>query len=108
MVSLRPLEEASQDFTAERAALRDDVAKLSSSLSEFIRTQTTTTTNTVVDAVANARQKISDTASKAQDRVARTGTDLEPTIERNPLVEVLIAMRCRFRRIRLFAAKVAT
>jgi len=63
---------------------------------------------TVVDAVANARQKISDTASKAQDRVARTGTDLETTIERNPLVAVLIAMRCRRRSIRLFAAKVAT
>ena len=108
MVSFKPVEEASQDFTADLAALRDDVAKLSSSLSEFIRTQTTTTTNTVVDAVANARQKISDTASKAQDRVARTGTDLEPTIERNPLVEVLIAMRCRRRSIRLFAAKVAT
>jgi ElaB/YqjD/DUF883 family membrane-anchored ribosome-binding protein len=91
MASIKPVE-ASQDFTADLAALRDDVAKLSSSLSEFIRTQTTTTTNTVVDAVANARQKIFDTASKAQDRVARTGTDLETTIERNPLVAVLIAM----------------
>jgi ElaB/YqjD/DUF883 family membrane-anchored ribosome-binding protein len=91
MVS-KPVEEASKDFTADLSSLRDDVAKLSSSLSEFIRTQTTTTTNTVVDAVANARQKIFDTASKAQDRVARTGTDLETTIERNPLVAVLIAM----------------
>ena len=63
---------------------------------------------TVVDAVANARQKISDAASKAQDRVARTGTDLETTIEHNPLMAVLIAMRCRRRSIRLFAAKVAT
>ena len=84
MVSIKPVEEASQDFTADLAALRDDVAKLSSSLSEFIRTQTTTTTNTVVDAVANARQKISDTASKAQDRVARTGTDLETTMSAIP------------------------
>jgi CHASE3 domain sensor protein len=45
-----------------------------------------------VDAVDNARQKFSDTASKAQDRVARAGTDLETTIEHNPLVLVLIAM----------------
>jgi hypothetical protein len=48
--------------------------------------------NTVFDAVDNARQKISDTASKAQDRVAGARTDLETTIERNPLVAVLIAM----------------
>ena len=47
---------------------------------------------TVVDVVDNARQKISDTASKAQDRVARASTDLETTIERSPLVAVLIAM----------------
>src|ERR1019366_1698538 len=75
MASVKPVEEASQDFTADLAAMRDDVAKLSSSVSEFIRTQTAETTNTVVDAVDNARQKISDTASKAQDRVARASTD---------------------------------
>ena len=57
MASIKPVEEASQDFTADLAALRDDVAKLSSSLSEFIRTQTTTTTDTVVDAVAIMRGK---------------------------------------------------
>jgi hypothetical protein len=59
MASVKPVEEASQDFTADLAAMRDDVAKLSSSVSEFIRTQTAETTNTVVDAVDNARQKIS-------------------------------------------------
>ena len=90
MASIKPVEEASQDFTADLAALRDDVAKLSSSLSEFIRTQTTTTTDTVVDAVANARQQISDTASKAQDRVARTGTDLETTIEPRAQMNALV------------------
>jgi ElaB/YqjD/DUF883 family membrane-anchored ribosome-binding protein len=92
MARIKAVEEASQDFAADLAALRDDVAKLSSSLSEFIRPQTATTTNTVVDAVDNARQKISDTASKAQDRIAGASTDLETTIERNPLVAVLIAM----------------
>jgi ElaB/YqjD/DUF883 family membrane-anchored ribosome-binding protein len=107
MSSVKPVQEASQEFaadfatlrndvtkefTADLAALRDDVTKLTSSLSEFIRTQTAATTNTVFDAVDNARQKISDTASKAQDRVAGASTDLETTIERNPLVAVLIAM----------------
>jgi ElaB/YqjD/DUF883 family membrane-anchored ribosome-binding protein len=92
MTSIKPVEEASQDFTTDLAALRDDVTKLTSSVSEFIRTQTAATTSTVFDAVDNARQKISDTASKAQDRVAGASTDLETTIERNPLVAVLIAM----------------
>jgi hypothetical protein len=44
MASIKAVEEATQDFTVPVAALRDDVAKLSSSLSEFIRTQTATTT----------------------------------------------------------------
>jgi ElaB/YqjD/DUF883 family membrane-anchored ribosome-binding protein len=42
--------------------------------------------------VDNARQKISGAASKAQDRVTGATTDLEATIERNPLVAVLIAL----------------
>ena len=92
MPSIKPVEEASQDFTADLASLRDDVAKLSSSLSEFIRTHSAATTTTVSDVVDNARQKISDTASKAQDRVTGASTDLATTIERNPLAAVLIAM----------------
>jgi ElaB/YqjD/DUF883 family membrane-anchored ribosome-binding protein len=92
MANIKPVEEATEDFTADLAALRDDVAKLSSSVSDFIRSQTAATTNTVADAVDNARQKISDTASKAQDRVAGASTDLEATIERNPLAAVLTAL----------------
>ena len=92
MANIKPVEDASQDFTADLAALRDDVAKLSASVSEFIRSQTAATTNSVADAVGNARQKISDSASKAQDRVASASSELEATIERNPLSAVLIAM----------------
>ncbi len=92
MASIKPVEEASQDFAAEFASLRDDVAKLSSSLSEFIRTHSAATTNTVSDVVDNARHKISGVASKAQDRVTGATTDLEATIERNPLTAVLIAL----------------
>lgn len=81
-----------EDFAAELAALRHDVTKLTSSVSEFIRTQTTAASNTAFDAIDNARQKVSDTASKAQDRVAGASRDLETTIERNPAAAVLIAM----------------
>jgi hypothetical protein len=41
-MSVKAVEEASQDFAVDVAALRDDVEKQSSSLSEFICTQTTT------------------------------------------------------------------
>jgi len=89
MASIKPVEKASQDFTAELASLRDDVAKLNSSLSKFIRTRSTARTNTVFDAVDNAQQKI---AGKAQDPVDRASTDLKTTIEHKPMVAALIAM----------------
>lgn len=92
MASIKPGGETSQDFSADLAALRDDVAKLSSSLSEFVRTQTATTTNTVFDAVDNARQKVSDAANKSQDHAAGASTDLETSIEYKPLLAALIAM----------------
>jgi len=92
MASTKPGKESPQNFNADLAALRDDVAKLSSSLSEFIRTQTTATTNTVFDAVDNARQKVSDAANKSQDRTPGASTDLETSIEYKPLLAALIAM----------------
>ena len=81
-----------EDFAADFAALRDDITKLTSSFSDYIRKQTATAANTVFDAADNARQKVSDTASKAQDVVTGASRDLETTIERNPLAAVLIAM----------------
>ena len=92
MTSIKAVEEVSRDFTADLALLRDDVAKLSSSLSEVIRTRSAATTNTVFDAVNNARQKISDTGNKAQHPVAGASTTLETTIELKPMVAALIAM----------------
>jgi ElaB/YqjD/DUF883 family membrane-anchored ribosome-binding protein len=81
-----------EDFAADLAALRDDVTKLTSSVSEFIRKQTAAASNTVFDSADNTRRKVSDTASKAQDVVAGASRDLETTIEHNPLSAVFIAM----------------
>jgi ElaB/YqjD/DUF883 family membrane-anchored ribosome-binding protein len=92
MASIKPGKETSQDFAADLASLRDDVAKLNSSLSEFIRTHSATSTNTVFEAADNAPQKISDTANKAHDPVAGATTDVETTIEHKPMVAALIAM----------------
>ena len=92
MASIKPGKETSQDFAADLASLRDDVAKLNSSLSEFIRTHSATSTNAVFEAADNAPQKISDTANKAHDPVAGATTDVETTIEHKPMVAALIAM----------------
>ena len=90
MASIKPVEEVSQDFAADLASLRDDVAKLSSSVSEFIHAHSAATPNTDFDAVDNEPQKISDTANK--DHVAGASTDLKITIEHKPMVAALIAM----------------
>jgi ElaB/YqjD/DUF883 family membrane-anchored ribosome-binding protein len=92
MTSNKSVEEASQNLADDLAALRDDVRKLSLSVSELIRTQTEATANTVLGSVDRARQKISNTAGKTQDRVAEVSTDLEATIERNPLMAMLVAL----------------
>ena len=74
MFSIKSVEDVTRDFTADLAALRDDIAKLTSSVSEFIRSQTATTTNTVFDAVDSTRQNISKTAAKARDRGCEHGS----------------------------------
>jgi hypothetical protein len=68
MASIKPVEDATQDFSADLAALRDDVAKLTSSVSDFIHSHTAATTSTVVDAVDNARQKYP--TQRARRRIA--------------------------------------
>jgi ElaB/YqjD/DUF883 family membrane-anchored ribosome-binding protein len=83
---------APEHFTADLASLRDDVTILNSSLSEFIRTYSAAKTNSVFDAVDNARQKISDMANNVHDHAARASTDLETTIEHKPMVAALFAM----------------
>lgn len=92
MANTKAVDETFQDLAADLAALRDDVAKLTSSVAEVARTQTEATANTVFGAVDNVKGRISDTAAKAKDRVAEVSTDLEATIERNPLAAVLVAL----------------
>ena len=94
MTSNKPADE--QDFTADFSALRDDIAKLSSTVSDFIRNQTNAATNTFFDTADIARQKISDTAGKAQDRMSSASKDLETTIEHYPLTALLAAMASGF------------
>jgi ElaB/YqjD/DUF883 family membrane-anchored ribosome-binding protein len=88
----KPIKEATQDLAADFAALREDVTKLSSSVTELARKQASATTSTVADAVDGARHKLSDTAAEAQNRLREAGSDLEGMIERNPMVAMLAAL----------------
>jgi ElaB/YqjD/DUF883 family membrane-anchored ribosome-binding protein len=92
MADVKHIKDASQDFAEDFGALRDDVAKLTASVSELVRAQASTTTGTVMDAVKGAGQKVSDSATEAQDRLRGMGSDIEATIERNPLAAVLTAL----------------
>ncbi len=80
--------EGIHDFTTDLAALREDIAKISVSLMDLLHDKTTSGVLNVVD---NTKQKFSDKASEAQDKVNNISKDLESTIERNPLIAVLFA-----------------
>ena len=91
MSDIKHTKDVSQDFAENFAALRDDVARLTTSVTELVRSQASTTTGTVMEAVKGAGQKLSDSTTEAQNQLRGIGSDIEATIERNPLAAVLTA-----------------
>jgi ElaB/YqjD/DUF883 family membrane-anchored ribosome-binding protein len=85
--------EGTTDFAADLAALREDIARISASLVDLLHDKTT---SSVLDAVDGAKQKFSDKAAEAQNKVNSISNDLESAIERNPLVAVLLAALAGF------------
>ena len=83
MQDIKRLKEASQDFAADFASLRDDITRLTSSVSELARVQASATSGTVMDTVDDARQKLSDSAAEAQNRLRGAGSDIAAMIERD-------------------------
>jgi len=92
MQMTKSINEATQDLTADLTALREDIAKLTNSVTTLVRSQAVVTTDQMLGAVDTARQKISDTAAGAQNRVSAIGSDLESAVERNPLAAIAVAM----------------
>lgn len=93
-------EKALQDLTSDLAALREDFLKLSTSVRDLVQTQAQSTTRRVVGVVDDARQKLTDEMSDARDHLeSHLGSmtaDLESTIERSPLLAVLIGAAVGF------------
>jgi hypothetical protein len=62
------------------------------SVSELMRAQASMTKGAVMDTVKDVGDKFSDSATDAQNRLRGIGSDIEATIERNPLAAVLTAL----------------
>jgi ElaB/YqjD/DUF883 family membrane-anchored ribosome-binding protein len=92
MHDTKPVKEASQDFAADFAVLRDNIAKLTMRVSELVREKASTAPSTVMDVVDDTRHRLSDRAAGAQNRLRGAGSDIETMIESNPLVAVLAAL----------------
>ncbi len=84
-------EDVAGDLTADLAALREDVTRLAETLSKLVQRQTQAAGLGVSDAVGDARDKIASTAADAQSHVRAASGQIEASIERNPLIAMLIA-----------------
>ena len=83
---------ATQDLASDLAALRADIAKLTASVANLVKAETSAATDSVFGAIGSAGRKFADGAAGAKDRLSGASSELEATIERNPLTAVLVAL----------------
>jgi ElaB/YqjD/DUF883 family membrane-anchored ribosome-binding protein/uncharacterized protein YjbJ (UPF0337 family) len=83
---------ANSDF----AALRDDLAKLTQTVSQLVQNQAASTRDQVMDVVGAAGDNIAQSAVVAQDRLVSLEADFEARIQKNPLSAVAIAVGVGF------------
>jgi ElaB/YqjD/DUF883 family membrane-anchored ribosome-binding protein len=86
------LNDASDRFSADLSALRDDVTRLTTSVSDLVKSQAAGATSTVMGMMGDARERVNDSASDARERVTAATADLEAVIERNPLIAIVAAL----------------
>lgn len=84
-------ESAAGDLTADLAALREDVARLTETIGRLVQHQTQTAGLGVTDIVGDAKEKIASTTADAKSRVRAASGEIEASVERNPVTAVLIA-----------------
>jgi ElaB/YqjD/DUF883 family membrane-anchored ribosome-binding protein len=102
MSEAKQFQQASQDFAADLTALRDDISKLTNSVSSLLRARASTASDQVYstynqardhlgERVVDAREQFSNRATEAQERLGSLGSEVEGKIERNPLTAVVVA-----------------
>ena len=80
--------DAASDLSADLAALRADMTRLSDTMAALMRSQAGAAGAAVIGAVGDARDQLSQAAAQAQDSAFGAAADLERRIERNPLTAV--------------------
>jgi ElaB/YqjD/DUF883 family membrane-anchored ribosome-binding protein len=81
----------SEAITANFAALRGDIARLSDSVSTLARHQADSAGAAVGTAIDTAKGKLTQVANSAQGQAMSVSADFERRIAANPLTAVLIA-----------------
>ncbi|HTZ71269.1 MAG TPA: hypothetical protein VMB71_11515 [Acetobacteraceae bacterium] len=85
--SERPAAELSTDL----AALRQDIGRLTDTISELVQHQARAAAAHVSEAMAEAKEHIAHGSADARGRLHAASGDLESSIKRNPVTAVLIA-----------------
>lgn len=80
------------DVSADLAALREDIAKLTGAVGDLVRGQASSAAGTVAGAVDQARQSVTETAGDVQARMSSSARDIEGMIERNPMTAIMVAL----------------
>jgi ElaB/YqjD/DUF883 family membrane-anchored ribosome-binding protein len=78
-------------ISASLALLREDIARLSDTLSEHVREQANAARATLKGAVGDAKDQVSQGVSSAQESALAAASDFERRVEKSPLTAVLIA-----------------
>jgi ElaB/YqjD/DUF883 family membrane-anchored ribosome-binding protein len=82
---------AAKDRESDFSALRNDMVKLTSTLSDLVQKQTATARGQMAGAVGAAEDGISQSASAAQDKLMSIEQDVGSRIKNNPWSAVAIA-----------------
>ncbi len=85
------VENATADIGADLAALRSDIARLAERIGELAQHGKQAARIHFTDAVGDAQDKIGNTAANAQTQIRAVGSDIEASIDRNPLMAMAIA-----------------
>ena len=72
MVDVKHFRDASEDIAGDFGALREEVAKLSASVSELVRAQASSA-NAVMEGTESARQRLSSGAARGAKSAPRRG-----------------------------------
>jgi ElaB/YqjD/DUF883 family membrane-anchored ribosome-binding protein len=91
MSALKSINEAIRDVPTDLASLREDIAKLTNTVTDLVSKQASDATESIMGVVGDAGKKLSETTADAREGMSNLGAGMESTIERNPMISILLA-----------------